>query len=126
MNPFDKIVQLIGEFESKKDSNNIDELQRLREDISINFFHLSEPLGTAISLYEKYEHDRKIKMAEQINYYRSQKFTVSESENKARIDAKPEAYKATAALLKKEKAKIILTAIPQILNSISSRINNIG
>jgi len=85
----------------------------------------SETISLAISNYDKEDWSRKRNYAKLIeeNKYDSDgsKNTVSVTESIARIENEEFEKKVVEALRQKEKAKMILSATNQVLNSISSR-----
>lgn len=121
-NKFEYLTSLIEQYDKEKDSFDLKKMQELRDNISLNLFYLSDAFSAALSNYNMAEHNRKIKMASSTLKYRDQGFTLSESENKSRIDCKQEAQEETKALKQKERVRIILSTCTHILNSISSRI----
>lgn len=119
---FSYLTELIRDYDINKDTFDINQLQGLRDNISLNLFYLSDSFSIALSNYNMAEHNRKTKMAEKGLYYRDSGFTVVESESKARIDCTKEAKEETKALKQKERVRIIISTCNHILNSISSRI----
>ena len=128
IHPFIRLTQLIEEYDSHKESYDVDKLQILREELSINLFYMSDSASTALSNYDFAEHERKTKMAEREQYYHSQlgsngkSMTVAEAGNLARIDCKEEVEKCKETLRQKKRVEIILSSVSQILNSLSTRI----
>lgn len=129
--PFEELSNLIGQYQTNKNSFDQKELQTMREDISLCLFYLSDSASQALANYDMSEHNRKTKMSEREQFYRSEigsngkSMTVAESENLARIDCKEETELCKNALRQKERVRIILSATSQILNAISSRLNMI-
>ena len=122
---------LIEDYSENRESFDLDRLQALREKISLNLFFLSDSFSEYISTYDQAEHIRKSKMAEREQFWRTQKdddgksMTIAEAANRARIECSEEVENCKEALRKKKRAEIVLTAVGQILNSISSRLNMI-
>lgn len=122
---------LINEYSDNRQSYNAEKLQDLRESISLQLFYLSDSFSEYISSYDQKEHVRKSKMAEREQFWRTQKdddgksMTIAEAANRARIECDKEVEDCKEALRKKKRAEIVLTAVGQILNSISSRLNMI-
>lgn len=123
--PFETITDLINDYNDNKNSYDRQQLQDLRDNISLNFFYLSDSVSAGISNYDAACHIRKIKNAKQTLLHRKEGNTVADAEHLARIDCEQEADKEVEALRVKERVRIIINAVPHILNSISTRINSI-
>ena len=59
--PFLRLTQLVEEYDDNKESYDVNKLQLLREEISINLFYMSDSASTALSNYDFAEHARKTK-----------------------------------------------------------------
>lgn len=124
-----KLNSLIQDYSDNRESFDLERLQSLREQISLNLFFLSDSFSEYISDYDRNEHIRKSKMAEREQFWRTQKdddgksMTIAEAANRARIECDAEVDKCKESLRKKKRAEIILMSVQQILNSISSRLN---
>jgi len=122
---------LIDDYANNRDSFDIEKLQNLRESISLQLFYLSDNFSEYISSYDQMEHVRKTKTAEREQHWRTQKdddgksMTIAEASNRARMETTVEVENCKEALRKKKRAEIVLTAVGQILNAISSRLNMI-
>ena len=120
---------LIEDYSENRESFDQERLQSLREKISLQLFFLSDSFSEYISTYDQMEHIRKSKMAEREQYWRTQKdddgksMTIAEAANRSRIECTVEVDNCKESLRKKKRAEIVLTAVQQILNSISSRLN---
>lgn len=127
--PFLVLSDLIKVYSDKKDTFDVDELQSMREDISLQLFLLADSVGIAISNYDKADWERKRNYSELIEKYRKEtdeegkKYTVSVIESKARIDNKEQEEKVVEALRQKEKIRLIVSSTTHILHAISSRLN---
>lgn len=127
--PFERLTELVHEYDDNKESFDVHKLQLLREEISINLFYMSDSAATALSNYDFAEHTRKSKMAEREQFYHSQlgsngkSMTVSEAGNLARIDCKDEVEACKETLRQKKRVEIILSSVQQILNALSTRIS---
>ena len=121
LHPFLRLTQLIEEYDENKESYDVNKLQLLREELSINLFHMSDSASVALSNYDFAEHARKTKTAEREQYYHSQlgsngkSMTVAEAGNLARLDCKE-------TLRQKKRVEIVLSSVSQILNALSTRI----
>lgn len=124
-----KLNSLIEDYSENKDSFNLEKLQDLRENISLQLFFLSDLFSEYIASYELAEHVRKSYMAEREQYWRGElddngkSMTVAEAANRARIEAKKQVEECKEALRRKKRAEIVLSSVGQILNALSSRIN---
>lgn len=120
---------LIEDYSENRESFDLDKLQSVREKISLQLFFLSDVFAEYISDYDRREHIRKSKAAEREQFWRGQKdddgkaMTIAEAANRARTECHQEVEDCKEALRKKKRAEIVLTAVQQILNSISSRLN---
>lgn len=127
--PYIKLSELIDEYNKNKKSYDKNKLQDLRENISLTLFYLVDSFSLAISNYDAADWDRKRNYAELIeaNDYDEEgnKNTVAVKESLARIGNKEYEEKVVEALRQKEKARMILSATNQVLNSISSRLHMI-
>lgn len=131
--PFYQLSELIDEYSNNKDNMTVKELQDLRENISLNLFYISSDAAQAIANYDAKDYKRKRLQAERENYYRNDTdvktgkiYTVADSERLARLDLKEVEEEVVEALRQKERVRIIITAVQQILNAISSRISQLN
>lgn len=131
--PFDEMSELIFFFKTHKDELSIEELQKLREDISLCLFYLSDQASRAISNYEAKDYERKQEQARLEIHYRSildpktnKSYTASEAEKYARTELKVFEKNVVASLRQKERVRIIISAVKEILNAISSKINQLS
>lgn len=126
--PFIRLKELIEEYDRNRESYDVNKLQGLREELSINLFLMADSASIALSNYDFAEHTRKTKTAEREQYYHTQlgsngkAMTVSEAGNLARIDCKEEVEACKETLRQKKKVEITLSAVSQILNALSTRI----
>ena len=127
-NSWSLLNSLIDDYSDNRSSYDAEKLQELRESISLQLFYLSDSFSEYISAYEQMEHVRKSKMSEREQYWRTQKddngkiMTIAEAANRARIECHKEVEDCKESLRKKKRSEIVLTAVGQILNSISSRL----
>lgn len=128
LHPFLRLTQLVEEYDDNKESYDVNKLQLLREELSINLFYMSDSASIALSNWDFAEHARKTKTAEREQFYHTQlgsngkSMTVAEAGNLARIDCKEEVEKCKETLRQKKRVEIILSSVGQILNSLSTRI----
>lgn len=127
--PLHILTMLVDKYNSYRDNMTVEEVQDLRENMSLNLFYLSSDIAKAISNYESKDYERKRKFAEIEESYRSDTdprtgkiYTVADSERMARIQCKDIEVELSEALRQKERARVILTAVQQILNALSSKI----
>lgn len=132
-NPFDEISDLVLFFKNSKEDLDIAELQKLREDMSLALFYLSDQASRAIANYEAKDYERKQEQARIELSYRSKvdektgrNFSTAESEKLARLELKTFEKNVVESLRQKERVRIIITAVKEILNSISSKINQLN
>lgn len=127
--PYIRLSKLIDDYKENKNSYDKNKLQDLRENISLTLFYLSDSFSLAVSNYDKADWNRKRNYAKLVeeNKYDSEgnKNTVAVTESIARIENEEFEEKVVEALRQKEKAKMILSATNQVLNSISSRLHMI-
>jgi hypothetical protein len=129
LHPFLRLTQLVEEYDENKESYDVNKLQLLREELSINLFYMSDSASIALSNYDFAEHARKTKTAEREQFYHTQigsngkSMTVAEAANLARIDCKEEVEKCKETLRQKKRVEITLSAVSQILNALSTRIS---
>ena len=131
--PFYKLSELIDTFNENRNKMTAQELQDLRENISLNLFYLSDSVSQTIANSESNDYARKRFYAEKEEYYRNQidertnKFyNVADSERLARLDAKEVDEACAFAFKQKERARLVVIAVQQILNSISARVNQLS
>lgn len=128
VHPFIRLTHLIKEYDENRESYDVNKLQGLREELSINLFLMADSASIALSNYDYAEHARKSKTAEREQFHHTQlgsngkSMTVSEAGNLARIDCKEEVEVCKETLRQKKKVEITLTAVGQILNALSTRI----
>ena len=130
--PFFILSSLIDSFNKGRNSMTVNELQDLRENIALNLFYLSDSAAQAISEYDSKVYQRKSLQAEKEEKYRNEidertnkVHTIADAERLARLELKTAEEEEIEALRKKERIRIILSAVQQILNSISGRINQL-
>ncbi len=131
--PFFVLTELINEFNTNRNSMTLPQLQDLRENISLNLFLMADSSAKAIANYDAKEYERRRFYAEREEYYRNEiddrtnkNYNVADSERKARLDAIKIDDETIEALRQKEKVRILLNAINQILNSVAARINQLS
>ena len=131
--PFYKLSELIDLFNTNRNSMTVNELQDLRENISLNLFYLSDSVSQTIANAESKDYERKRFYAEKEEYYRNQIdertnkcYNVADSERLARLDAKDVDEACAFAFKQKERARLVVIAVQQILNSISARVNQLS
>lgn len=130
--PFYQLSALIETYNTDRNLLDIKGLQELRENIALNLFLMSDSAAKAISNFDAKEYERRRFYSEREEFYRNdvdertgKNFNVADSERKARLDAKKIDDETIEALRQKEKVRIILNAVNQILNSISGRISQL-
>ena len=131
--PFYKLSELIDTFNDNRNRMTAQELQDLRENIALNSFLMADSAAKAIANYDSKEYERKRFYAEKEEFFRNEIdertgkcHNVADSERKARLEAKTIDEETIEALRQKEKVRIILSAVNQILNSIAARINQLS
>lgn len=130
--PFNRLIELIEEYAENKQSMTVEELQTMREDISLNLFLMNDSAAKAISNYDAEEYKRKRFYAERQEHYRGKQnengklYTVADSERLARLEAKDVDDRVVEALRQKERVRLIITATKEILNAIAGRISQIN
>jgi len=131
--PFYKLSELIDNFNENRNKMTAQELQDLRENISLNLFYLSDSVSQTIANAESNDYARKRFYAEKEEYYRNQIdertgkcHNVADSERLARLDAKEVDEACAFAFKQKERARLVVIAVQQILNSISARVNQLS
>lgn len=131
--PFYKLSELIDTFNENRNKMTAQELQDLRENISLNLFYLSDSVSQTIANAESNDYARKRFYAEKEEYYRNQidertnkYYNVADSERLARLDAKEVDEACAFAFKQKERARLVVIAVQQILNSISARVNQLS
>lgn len=129
-NAFYELEKLIDEYSDHRETYNIDKLQDIREAIALQLYYLSSDYAVAISQYDAADWERKRSYAELIEKHKvnedGTKNTVAVTESLARIDNKQFELEVVEAMRKKERAKLIVSATTQILNAISSKINQLS
>lgn len=131
--PFTTLTTLIDEYNINRSNYTINQLQDLRESLSLTLFYISDSIAQSIANYESKDYERKRFYSEKETEYRSQidvttgkKFTVADVERMARMEAKEIDDACAFAMKQKERARIILTATTQILNALSGRITQLS
>jgi len=129
--PFHKLMSFVEEYNENRESFNMEKLQLMREDIAINLLLLSDSVSQTIANAESKDYDRKRFYAQREEHYRNEidkrtgkNHNVADSERLARLDAKEIDEACAFAYKQKERARLTVIAIQQILNSISGRISN--
>lgn len=129
-NPFKELSNLIDKYAENKDHYDVENLQNIREDISLCLFYLSSDYAKAVSNFDKADWERKRNYAELIeqNKYTEDgtKNTVVQIESLARIANKEKEEEVVEAIRQKERAKLIVSSTTQILNAISSKIQQLN
>lgn len=130
--PFYKLSELIDKYNTDRNTLDIRQLQDLREDIALTLFYLSDSCAQTIANAESKDFDRKRFYAEREEYYRKdidertgKNFNVADSERLARLDSKKVDDDCAFAFKQKERARLVVLATQQILNSISGRISQL-
>lgn len=130
--PFNRLLELIEEYTENKQKMTVEELQTMREDISLNLFLMNDSAAKAISNYDAEDYKRKRFYAERQEHYRGKQnengklYTVADSERLARLEAKDVDDRVVEALRQKERVRLIITATKEILNAIAGRISQIN
>lgn len=131
--PFYKLSELIDKFNTERNSLDLRGLQDLRENISLNLFLMADSAAKAIANYDAKEYERRRFYSLKEESYRNsidertgKNHNVADSERLARIDAEKIDNETIEALRQKEKVRILLNAINQILNSVAARINQLS
>ena len=131
--PFYKLSELIDKFNTERNSLDLRGLQDLRENISLNLFLIADSAAKAIANYDAKEYERRRFYSLKEESYRNsidertgKNHNVADSERLARIDAEKIDNETIEALRQKEKVRILLNAINQILNSVAARINQLS
>lgn len=129
-NPFKELSNLIDKYAENKDHYDVENLQNIREDISLCLFYLSSDYAKAVSNFDRADWERKRNYAELIeqNKYAEDgsKNTVVQIESLARIANKKKEEEVVEAMRQKERAKLIVSSTTQILNAISSKIQQLN
>lgn len=127
--PFIRLSKLIEDYDNNKNTYDADKLQDIRENISLTLFYLADFASKAISGFDAADYERKRNYAELIEYHRydedGNRNTVAVTESLARIGNKEKEEAVVEALRQKEKIRVILSSVNQVLNAISSRLNMI-
>ena len=130
--PFYTLSELIDSFNENRNSMTLQELQDLRENIALNLFYLSDSVSQTIANAESNDYTRKRYYAEREEFYRNETdvrtgktHTVADSERKARIESKEVDEACAFAFKQKERARLVVVAVQQILNSIGGRISQL-
>lgn len=130
--PFYTLSELIDTFRDKRDVMDLKQLQDLRENISLTLFYLSDSVSQTIANAESNDYARKRFYAEKEDEYRNtidertnKNYTVADSERMARLEAKDVDEACSFAFKQKERARLVVLATQQILNSISGRISQL-
>lgn len=131
--PFLILSELIDRFNSQRNSMTVEELQDLRENIALNLFYISDSAAQAIANYDAKTYERKSLQAEKEEYFRNEiddrtnkVYTVADSERLARLELKEIEKQEVEALRQKERVRIVLSAVQQILNALSGRISQLS
>jgi hypothetical protein len=126
---YTELSNLIDKFNTERNSLDLKGLQTLREDIALTFFYIADFSARCIANFDAKDYDRKRFYSIKETEYRSQidettnkKYTIADVERMARMEAKDYDDATVDALRQKEKMRIINIATQQILNSLSSRI----
>jgi hypothetical protein len=129
-NPFKELSNLIDKYAENKDQFDVESLQSIREDISLCLFYLSSDYAKAISNFDRADWERKRNYAELIEQNKfaedGSKNTVVQVESLARIANKDKEEEVVEAIRQKERARLIVSSTTQILNAISSKIQQLN
>lgn len=127
--PFYHLSDLIDKYNQERNTLDLKQLQDLREDIALTLFYMSDSCAQTIANAESKDYDRKRFYAEREETYRKEidertnkHYNVSDSERLARLDSKEVDDACAFAFKQKERARLVVLATQQILNSISGRI----
>lgn len=130
---YTELSNLIDKFNKERNTLDIKGLQTLREDIALAFFYIADFSARCIANFDSKDYDRKRFYSTKETEYRSQidvttnkKYTVADVERMSRMEAKEYDDATVDALRQKEKMRIINIATQQILNSLSSRIQQLN
>lgn len=130
---YTELTKLIDKFNKERETLDLKGLQTLREDISLSYFYLADFASKCIANFDAKDYERKRFYAQTEDNFRNsvdektgKPYNVSDSERLARIASKDVDDQTVDALRQKEKIRIINTATQQILNSLSSRINQLN
>lgn len=133
IHPLHQLYNLIDKYTEEKDKMTLSELQDMRENLALNLFYISTDASQAIANYESKEFERKRIQAQKeeelrykINPKTQKQYTISDAERIARIGLVEIETEVSEALRQKERVRIILRAVEQILNALSSKISNIS
>lgn len=130
--PFYKLTELIDDFNINRNSMTVAQLQGMRENIALNLFYLSDSVSQTIANAESKDYDRKRHYAEKEEYFRNEIdertgkcHNVADSERLARLQSKEVDDACAFAYKQKERARLVVLAVQQILNSISGRVSQL-
>lgn len=130
---YGELSELINKFNLERNTLDLKGLQTLREDIALSYFYISDFAARCIANYDSKDFERKRFYAQSEENFRNsldertgKNYNVADSERLARISAKEIDDETVNALRQKEKIRIINTATQQILNSLSSRIQQLS
>jgi hypothetical protein len=130
--PFYKLSNLIDKFNQERNTLDLKGLQDLRENIALTLFYMSDSVSMTIANAESNDYARKRFYAEREEFYRNEIddrtnkiHSVADSERKARLEAKKVDDDCAHAFKQKERARLVVLATQQILNSISGRISQL-
>jgi|GEM_PF-1250029 len=124
---------LIDKFNTERNTMDVKGLQTLREDIALTFFYIADFSARCIANFDSKDYSRKRFYSQKEEEFRNtiddrtnKNYNVADSERLARIEAKEVDEETVEALRQKEKMRIINIATQQILNSLSSRIQQLS
>lgn len=130
--PFFKLSELIDKFNNERNLLDLKQLQDLREDLALTLFYLSDSVSQTIANAESKDYDRKRHYAEMEEFYRNEvdertgkNYNVADSERKARMASKDVDDACAFSFKQKERARLVVLATQQILNSLSGRISQL-
>lgn len=130
--PFFKLTELIDTFNESRNTMTLAQLQDLRENIALNLFYLSDSVSQTIANAESNDFARKRHYAEKEEHFRNEiddrtgkVHNVADSERLARLQSKEVDEACAFAYKQKERARLVVLAVQQILNSISGRISQL-
>jgi len=121
MNTLETISGIIEEYNqcSKEDVTNI---LLLRDRLAIGSFRLAEITGDAMTQYLRDEFNYKIELAQSIEFH-SKKFSHAASKEKAMIEKRLEKEKEIISEGYKNKLKLILNQVNEVLGAMNQRIS---
>ena len=130
--PYRNLTNSVDEYNLGALSFDMNELCTVRDKIALSLFYFTDTLSNTQVEALKLEYDRKQNFAIRKTYWCSQTnertgklYTVALAEEKARIDNKEKEDLYVEAYRKALKSKSLHKVVSDLLNSVSSRINNL-